>query len=563
MGRSLRYFVAGFLLLADTATASGQLVIQELLYDGPGTDGDDVFTELVGPPGLSLNGWSLVGINGDTGATYRTVDLSAATVPADGVLVVATQTAAGEVLAARDLIGSVDWQNGPDAVHLLDAAGIRVDALQYGDAGAFNAGEGFPATAVAAGQSLARDAGAVDTDDNFADFSAQVVPTPGLTAAAGIVVTLPDTVAAGGDSVHVDVRLTGTGASVIVAFEAFVTYNRDVARIVDAELVPSTAGSEWTLVWNAAIGMGTSIDTVKAAAASGSAPLAGDGPLLRLHFDLLSQTAPATTPLTLEHLLFNDGAPEGMVEHGSLAAAGRDGIVTATPQRAIPPDILDITVDDADEDRTGGVDSVTVRVTDGNDSEVAQALESGSSTGLFVVPLAVELGSPIADNGILETAVGRSLAVCYVDSLDAAGQTVERCFDVGIYAGSDGRLEVTQISQPGDTLRVRVVDADLNTNPAVVEFAQVDLLGPASGDREQVVLSEVGADDSTFVGSIVTAFAIGSSGDGTLTTGWWGRFNRPLLRPAVRIRRHGDQGGSQRGGRPVRGRRRQRPGTGV
>ena len=66
---------------------------------------------------------------------------------------------------------------------------------------------------------------------------------------------------------------------------------------------------------------------------------------------------------------------------------------------------------------------------------------------------------------------------------------------------------------------MRVVDADLNTNPAVVEFAQVDLLGPALGDRAQVVLREVGADNSTFVGSVVTAFAIGISGDGTLTTG--------------------------------------------
>ena len=37
-------------------------VINEVLYDGPGSDADDVFTELFGTPGLALDGWSLTGL---------------------------------------------------------------------------------------------------------------------------------------------------------------------------------------------------------------------------------------------------------------------------------------------------------------------------------------------------------------------------------------------------------------------------------------------------------------------------------------------------------------------
>jgi predicted extracellular nuclease len=153
-------------------------VINEVLYDGPGADSDDAFTEISAAPGTSLDGWSLVGVNGGDGAAYRVVDLSGAIVPADGLLVVATSSAAGEVLTARDLTGSVDWQNGPDAVVLLDAEGQVVDALQYGDAGPNNAGEGSPAPDVAGGDSLSRDASHTDSDDNLADF-APADPTPG------------------------------------------------------------------------------------------------------------------------------------------------------------------------------------------------------------------------------------------------------------------------------------------------------------------------------------------------------------------------------------------------
>ncbi|MCB9729210.1 MAG: lamin tail domain-containing protein [Deltaproteobacteria bacterium] len=160
------------------AAATPKVVIQELLYDGPGADADDVFTELMGPPGMSLTGWSLVGINGANGTLYHTVNLDGVVIPSDGILVLATSTANAGVAPYRDVAVDVDWQNGPDAVQLWDATGVMVDALQYGNAGSFNAGEGDYASTTPAGQSLSRDASGTDTDDNATDFTVGA-PTPG------------------------------------------------------------------------------------------------------------------------------------------------------------------------------------------------------------------------------------------------------------------------------------------------------------------------------------------------------------------------------------------------
>lgn len=151
-------------------------LINEVLYDGPGTDADDVFTELFGTPGLVLDGWSLTGTNGADGSVYRTVDLTGGVIPSDGIFLIAT---IDTILSGVDLFANVDWQNGPDAIQLLDDSGIIVDALQYGDAGGFNTGEGSPAIDVGAGQSLSRDLFGTDTDNNLADFTTLDSPTPG------------------------------------------------------------------------------------------------------------------------------------------------------------------------------------------------------------------------------------------------------------------------------------------------------------------------------------------------------------------------------------------------
>jgi hypothetical protein len=161
-----------FVLIQSSAlNATPFLIINEVFYDEVGGDGSNVFTELYGEPGLELNNWSLIGINGSNGSAYLSFNLS------------------GFVLdTGLFVLNGTDWQNGPDAVHLVyhDVStdlDILVDALQYGDAGDENYGEGQFALDVSPGSSLARKAPGLDTNNNFSDFIVLDTPTPGMAPA--------------------------------------------------------------------------------------------------------------------------------------------------------------------------------------------------------------------------------------------------------------------------------------------------------------------------------------------------------------------------------------------
>ncbi len=49
--------------------------VNEIHYDNDGEDVDE-FVEIAGPSGLVLDGWQLVGYNGNGGRVYRTIDLA-------------------------------------------------------------------------------------------------------------------------------------------------------------------------------------------------------------------------------------------------------------------------------------------------------------------------------------------------------------------------------------------------------------------------------------------------------------------------------------------------------
>ena len=83
--------------LASRAASAGP-IIHEVFYDAVGSDTGQVFTEIYGEAGMSLSGWSLVGINGSSGSPYRTIDLTGAVIPADSLLVIA-QSSASPLLA--------------------------------------------------------------------------------------------------------------------------------------------------------------------------------------------------------------------------------------------------------------------------------------------------------------------------------------------------------------------------------------------------------------------------------------------------------------------------------
>ena len=173
--RFLSLFLGTALVTADPARALP--ILNEVYYDALGSDAPSVFTEILGEPGTILDGWTLVGINGADREIYRRIDLTGAVVPDDGLLVIATGRATLELVLELDFIANVDWQNGPDAVQLWSATNTLVDALQYGDAGPGNAGEGAPVLDAPPGLGLSRRNGS-DSDDNATDFVV-TAPTPG------------------------------------------------------------------------------------------------------------------------------------------------------------------------------------------------------------------------------------------------------------------------------------------------------------------------------------------------------------------------------------------------
>lgn len=169
----------GLLCLVATGGEAMPL-LSEVYYDAPGSDDGQVFVELAGLPGTSLEGYALEGINGSNGAAGPTI-LLGGTIGSSGLFVVADRTAAGSTsVVGADLLANFDFQNGPDSIVLRLGDSI-VDALGYGvfSASEVFAGEGRPAVDAAAGESLARRFANLDTGDNASDFVVLSTPTPG------------------------------------------------------------------------------------------------------------------------------------------------------------------------------------------------------------------------------------------------------------------------------------------------------------------------------------------------------------------------------------------------
>jgi hypothetical protein len=149
--------------------------VNEIYYDTPVAD-SECYIELFGSGSMSLDGFSLVGVNGNGGVDYATIDLSGHAIPADGFFVVGDYSTVPNV----DLVDTLaDLQNGPDNLELR-YHGITVDAVGYGQLnGWVFTGEWLPAIDVEFGHSLGRYPDGHDTDHNELDFNDYEIPTPG------------------------------------------------------------------------------------------------------------------------------------------------------------------------------------------------------------------------------------------------------------------------------------------------------------------------------------------------------------------------------------------------
>lgn len=198
--------IAAAVALALAGTASAQFVtINEFYYDAPSTDDGKVFAELHGPAGTDISGWRLTNVQGASAAscgqyTNTVIFPANSFIGPDGLFVVADLSGAGVTSVVCDanhnggvpdyLAGNMDFENGPDAVHLIDAGGGLIDSLNYGitlctvdTVNGFGIGEGAPAPDVFSGFSLERFPAGFDTFNNATDFFVNGAPTPGASLA--------------------------------------------------------------------------------------------------------------------------------------------------------------------------------------------------------------------------------------------------------------------------------------------------------------------------------------------------------------------------------------------
>jgi hypothetical protein len=168
----------GLVSMSDTFSLYvGELDIylNELFYDSESSD-SGCYIEIFKNGGTSLDGYSIVGINGNNGGEYANIELSGHAVPGDGFFVIARDSTVSNFdLVTRD----ADLENGPDNVELR-FNGITIDALGYGSGSGWHfTGEWLPAPDVASGHCLGRYPDGSDTDNNLYDFEDYTVLTPG------------------------------------------------------------------------------------------------------------------------------------------------------------------------------------------------------------------------------------------------------------------------------------------------------------------------------------------------------------------------------------------------
>ena len=189
-------------VLALVTAVPAQVMLNEVYYDNPSTENPNVlFTEIYGPPGTDLTGWALVGINGSSGAEYRTVSLQG-NIPADGYYVVGNTAQVPNVdyVCGGGTSAGVDWQNAGyqadldcDGVDLRDGDGELVDHLCYGTCatpgnctgeGGTNAGDYDPLPTGPA-KSLSRIPDHTDLGNDSLNWVFRDPPTPGASNNGG------------------------------------------------------------------------------------------------------------------------------------------------------------------------------------------------------------------------------------------------------------------------------------------------------------------------------------------------------------------------------------------
>ncbi len=108
----------------------------------------------------------------------------------------------------------------------------------------------------------------------------------------------------------------------------------------------------------------------------------------------------------------------------------------------------------------------------------------------------------------------------YVYGLTATGTTTATiAANDNRITGVAGAVTITPTGVPGGTLTITVTDTDLDINTSVAEVMVVQVANNATGEVEQVMLTETGANTGVYSGTLVTRQGgAGISNDGVINT---------------------------------------------
>jgi len=273
-----------------------------------------------------------------------------------------------------------------------------------------------------------------------------------------------------------------------------------------------------------------------------------------------------TEPLSLAELPASPGVFEGSIPmslwaggSGVLAtgreypAASEPDMITASDGEAaamllMVPAVLEV-LDGQDEPRTfaSAGDTLRIRATapradvntypeylavlvssrEFGHSQWVFLTETGGSTGIFEGPVATARAGVPTSEPVLYVETADTVEVVYNASTypdDPTGRVVTVVAIVPVAVELlDDQGEATESYLFGDTIHVRVAEADANTNPATAETLTAKVIarryGDAKLDLETVTLTETGPDTGVFTGTLPTAVLPGFSDSPVLGNG--------------------------------------------
>ena len=434
------------------------------------------------------------------------------------------------VTAAAERIAAHPDSTSTITVIPMDAQGRRIDpafvtVMVSTTAGTFTGGA---STAQAAHQGDSTYATLLHAEEDVAKIATIRATVSGHTVAdtatvafvpSRVVVSLPDTVVAPGETVLIPVRIRDAVGAEIVSAKIYVSYRSDVMTAIDVETSGTLTGTGW-LVEHAVTSGSGSVDTLKIAMATGENMVSVDGVLAFLEFTVLSSPS-GISPLKLEYVLLNSVDVTSQGEDGSLAPHAETGTIASSPAGIWPGETVTLTLTDGDLNRaptqveTAGL--LTVNLITGERDSAAYT-ETGVNTGVFTRTVSTIFGTAAGtdDDGTLAVSAGDRLRTIYRDAMTAGFVAGTDTANTLVIGGSDGMLGVTEAIQPGDTLWVKVSDSDENGNPAGIDTVSVTAEHGRTGEADVLRILETGANTGIFRGyfKTVRSSSVGADNDG-------------------------------------------------